>query len=151
MNLILVSLLATLSASPQGSAWMDDYGQALQAARAARQPLLVVIDDHSASDERLRHISHRTESTQSEPLLKPYILCRVDVSTPYGKKVADAFRATAFPYTAIIDNTASFVLARRSGAMTPADWSTLLVAHQTGQRPVIAPPPMMWQGAQCFS
>ncbi|MBW3597753.1 MAG: hypothetical protein KY475_10815 [Planctomycetes bacterium] len=145
MNLILVSIVATLAA-PQGPQWMDNYGQALQTARAARKPLLVVLDTAPPSDERVRSAAHRA----ADPLLRPYVLCRIDVSTPYGKKMAAAFQAKSFPYTAVIDNTGSVILARRQGVLTEAAWNNLLITYQSGQRRSVSPP-MISFPQQCFT
>jgi hypothetical protein len=143
VNLIVVSLLVAL-ANPQDPNWMADYGQALQTAREVRKPLLVVLD--KTPHEHLRPVSHRTVA----PLLKPYVLCRIDISTPYGQKVANAFRATSFPHTAVIDNTGATVLARRQGPLTESAWTTLLTTYQAGRRPLAAPS-LMSVPQQCFT
>jgi hypothetical protein len=145
MKVILLSLLATL-ADPQGPRWMDDYGAALEAARAARQPLLVVLDDSAPSDETLRPVSNRGVA----PLLKPFVLCRIDVSTPYGQQVAAAFRAKSFPNFAVIDKTGSRILARHQGELSESDWTTLLTAHETDLLRSLSPP-MIGIPQQCFT
>jgi hypothetical protein len=134
MNLMLAAVLATLGGSPEPQ-WIPDYGEALQVARAARRPLLVVLD-HAPPSDKMRPASHRAVA----PLLESYVLCRVEVSTPYGKKVADAFRATVFPYAAVIDNTGSRILARRQGELTEASWTTLLTRRQSSRPPVVSSP-----------
>jgi hypothetical protein len=145
MNLVLVSLLATLAAP--GQDWMTDYGQALEAARAARKPLLIVLDNSTPAEENAKPVAHRGVT----PLLASYVLCRIDVSTPYGEKVAAAFHAQSFPQTAVIDNRGSVILARRQGTMTEADWTALLTTYETGRRRTISPPAMMSMPQPCFT
>ena len=58
-----------------------------------------------------------TNGDQGE-LLGNYQLCHVDTSTEYGKKVAEAFRAKEFPFTAIIDKTGSIVLTKKEGQLS---------------------------------
>jgi hypothetical protein len=69
-------------------------------------------------------------------LLGSYELCHVDVSTEYGKRVAQAFKATQFPHTAIIDRTGAVVLYKKPGAIAESEWSATLAKYQTGERPV---------------
>jgi hypothetical protein len=145
MNAILLSLLATL-ADPQAGNWMDNYGEALETARTARKPLLVVLDVSTSADESLRPVAHRSVA----PLLKSYVLCRVDVSTPYGEKVAAAFEAKSFPYVAVIDNRGSKILARRQGELSQSEWSTLLTNYQAGVRRVVSSP-IISMPQQCFT
>jgi hypothetical protein len=136
MNLILLSLAATLAASPQPQ-WLDDYGEALNAARSSRRPLLIVLEDSTAGS-RFRHISHRPDAGQTQ-LLEPYTLCRVDVSTSYGRKVAEAFQATSFPTAVVTDKTATKVVARKIGHQSSGDWASFLTAYRTGRAPAPRP------------
>ena len=68
-------------------------------------------------------------------LLKSYRLCRVDVSTEYGKKVAEAFGATQFPHTAIIDKTGASVLFKKSGQIAGDQWQSTLTKFEKGVQP----------------
>ena len=156
MKLILLSLAAALAASPPPE-WMDNYGEALRAARAARRPLLIVLEDSTARAP-WRHVSHRSDAGQAE-LLQPYTRCRIDVSTPYGQKVADVFGATSFPTAVVTDRTATKILARKTGHQTPANWAHFLTAYRTGQAPAPQPaitfpaftPPAFSPPGGCFT
>ena len=68
-------------------------------------------------------------------VLASYRLCRVDVSTEYGQKVAQAFGATQFPHTAIIDKTGSTVLFKKPGQIGAEEWQTTLAKFQKGSAP----------------
>jgi hypothetical protein len=139
------------AASAQGE-WIGDYGEALRACRTTRRPLLIVLEDPSAR-VAARHISYRPEAQQIQ-LLDSYICCRIDVSTPYGRKVADAFRAKTYPTAVVIDKTASRILARKNGYHSASDWSNFLAAHQTGQAPASRPAityPAYSSPAGCFT
>ena len=135
MHGLLVSVaLLTLAASPDdgSSEWMASYGKALETARFSNQPLLVVLDNPNDPAQRLTAVE-TADNTQKQ-LLKPYLMCRVDVSTAYGKQVAASFKTTSFPHVAVIDKTASYVLYRKSGQVTTAEWAGTLVRYQTGNR-----------------
>lgn len=135
MHGILVSVaLLTLAASPEdgSSDWMTSYGKALETARFAQQPLLVVLDNPNDPNQRFAP-AEQPDETQKQ-LLKPYLLCRVDVSTPYGKQVAASFKTATFPHVAVIDKTAGYILYRKTGQVTSAEWAGTLVRYRTGTR-----------------
>ena len=119
--------------------WTSDYGKALQATRADDRPLLVVLDVPADPESRIEPALLCHEQTQTETdhveLLRPYQLCHVDVTTDYGKKVARAFGAKAFPHTAIIDKTGSVIIYAKSGKLADNEWKTTLTSHKTGDRP----------------
>ncbi len=93
------------------SQWLNDYGIAIQAARLAQRPLLVVLENPTIAEQRL----DLDGSGQLGELLESYELCRVDVTTAYGQKVAASYRATEFPYSVITDISCRNILFRRHG------------------------------------
>jgi hypothetical protein len=123
---------STLAVSTPKVKWQADYGKALAATRSDQRPLLVVLDTptdpKAAFDAKLL----APEGEQGESL-KSYRLCRVDVSTEYGKKVAEAFGATQFPHTAIIDKTGKTVLFKKVGQIASEEWQTTLTKFQKGE------------------
>jgi len=129
-GLVLATAISTTN-SP--ALWQADYGKALAATRSDDRPLLVVMDvaddpEQSAMPEQLAK-----DKEQSE-LLDSYQLCHVDVSTDYGKKVAEVFHATSFPHTAIIDKTGSVILCRKTGQLSDDQWQETLAKYQDGDR-----------------
>ena len=129
-----VSLLA---GAPQPPQWEASYGKALEATRDGDSPLLVVLDKPNTDDARLEPELLGGEAVDSEEgidLLRPYHLCRVDVTTKYGQKVAHAFQAKNFPHVAIIDKTGSTVIFRKSGKIQPQEWERILSRHKSGNR-----------------
>ncbi|NIL96046.1 MAG: hypothetical protein GTO53_02900, partial [Planctomycetales bacterium] len=74
----LYVLVATVVLSPAAWAepWQTDYSTALDAARAAHKPLLVVME---MPTDRLAAAG--ASQLASSALLKPYHLCCIDVST----------------------------------------------------------------------
>jgi hypothetical protein len=117
--------------------WKSHYGDAKKAAQASGRPLLVVLDnpdqkDAAFDDQTLTGKDHQVE------LMKNYLLCRVDVSTPYGKRVAAALRAEQFPYTVITDKTATFITFRQGGKMSSEEWNAKLESHKMGETRVVS-------------
>ncbi len=131
-----VALVATMLAqSVSASEWNDNYGDALKDARAVQKPLLVVIDEPSNPKGRVEQVNFTNDTTQTE-LLSSYRLCHIDASTPYGKKIAKAFGAKSFPYTAITDKTSKVLIFERSGSFDTQDWVATLIKHRKGERAV---------------
>jgi len=109
--------------APPTTAWRNDYRIAVQAARLAQRPLLIVIENPNETDQRLDGID---DEARFADLLSSYELCRVDVTTEYGKKVAQSYGATQFPYTAITDNSCRSVVFRGAGKFSPDIWERTL-------------------------
>lgn len=86
-----------------------------------------------------------------EALLWHYDLCRVDISSSYGKKIAQVFHATQFPQTTIIDRTGSVIIYQRVGHLTTEDWVTALISHKRGDRRQPLPSSLLLSGDVCFS
>lgn len=127
---------STMAVTPAKVQWQADYGKALAATRTDQRPLLVVIDDPADPAAALEPKLLAADGEQAE-LLKSYRLCRVDVSTEYGRKVAEAFGAKQFPHTAIIDKTGSTVLFKKPGKIGGEEWQAALAKYQKGERPAI--------------
>lgn len=123
------ALTAGQQTAPQ---WHDDYGQALAETKQEAQPLLVVLDDPSNEAKRLDPALLSAETGGLS--LGSYALCRVDVTTDYGKKVAEGFKVTEFPHVAIIDKSGSVILRRIKGDVSLAEWKSVLNRHQNGVR-----------------
>jgi hypothetical protein len=134
---------------PAGPNWLSDYGQALRQARAAESPLLVVLHNPNDTTHRLdaapASVNPASGPAPAVPiasrLLRNYVLCDVDVSTPYGRRVAGSFKATRFPHTVIIDRTASVQIFRKTGRLTASEWTATLNQHRSGERYV----PQAWR------
>jgi hypothetical protein len=131
---LAVGLLAT---TPQAPVWQASYGKALEATREGNQPLLVVLDKPTSDDAKVEPalLSEGSISGQAVEALKPYQLCHVDVTSEYGKKVAEAFHAKTFPAVAIIDKTGSVIIHRQTGKIDTAGWVKMLNEHKNGLRP----------------
>jgi hypothetical protein len=124
----VMTVAASFAASTKVE-WQSDYGKALAATRSDQRPLLVVLDD--PADPKARLDAQLLDETK---LLKPFRVCRVDVSTDYGRKVAEAFHATQFPHTAIIDKTGAVVIYKKPGQISENEWSDALAKYKSGDR-----------------
>lgn len=136
-HLLLVLLFTGFVNAPGQVApreWLSDYGVALRQAKLERLPLLVVLEN-PAADASVVQVGSSSEIVET-PLLSNYKLCRIDVSTPYGKKVAQAFEVHSFPHTVIIDKTASVQIFKKTGALTAEQWQDALAGHKQGLRRV---------------
>ncbi|MEX2316764.1 MAG: hypothetical protein WD669_06410 [Pirellulales bacterium] len=139
----MLSFLATFAlalsfsaAAPEPLQWEASYGKALEATRAVEHPLLVVIDNPTAAEARLAPelLNPAGTSGKEVEMLRPYQLCHVDITTEYGQKVAEAFKAKAFPYVAVIDKTGSVIIFSKAGKISTEEWGNILTTYKTGDR-----------------
>ncbi len=137
----LIAVLVTfgaVQASPVsmetgGAKWQSNYTKALAATRKNERPLLVVLDKPNQPKQALKEEQLDVKGEQGE-LLESYQLCHIDASTKHGKKVASAFHATEFPFTAIIDKKGEFVLTKKTGQLTGKQWEKTLTKFQDGKQ-----------------
>lgn len=136
-----IVVVGFLAAPSSGREWLKDYGQALEATKQSQRPLLIVIDQQP---KWLAHIEPVSDATQpvAPGLLKKFTLCHVDATTPYGKRVAKAFRTTTFPLTVIIDKTGSVQLVKQAGRLSTGALTSLLITHQQGELPAATAQPV---------
>ena len=126
MQLLLVTIMATSSmavTTTDGLNWSTHYGKAKLRATAAKRPMVVVIEDPSDVSKRMDDQVLATGTLQK---LNKYQLCRVDASTPYGKRVAEAFGADRLPFTAVTDREVKQITYRKAGKMSSEQWTTAL-------------------------
>lgn len=132
MNCLLMTL-AMVASTPIPAArevlWIDNYGAALEATRELQKPLLIVIDDSAQSNGQSQHVE-ATQEQKNAGLLENYVLCHVDVTTDYGKRVADVFKVEQYPFTAIIDRTGKKIIYQKTGQLDDSDWVAALDAHK---------------------
>lgn len=134
--LAVVTIAAsTMAVAPSAPKWQADYGKALAATKSDQRPLLVVLDSPADAKTAVQEDLLKADGANAE-LLKSYELCRVDVSTEYGKKVAAAFGATQFPHTAIIDKNGATVLFKKPGQISGDEFKTTLTKFEKGVQPV---------------
>ena len=124
---------SAISTGADAVKWQGDYAKALAATRQDDRPLLVVLDVPGDPKAAVEAEQFEIEGEQGK-LLESYQLCHVDISTKYGKKVADAFRAKQFPFTAIIDKTGSVILLKKAGQISNDEWQETLAKYQKGEQ-----------------
>jgi hypothetical protein len=130
--------IGLLAAAPEPIQWESNYGKALRETRASdARPLLVVLDKSTMPEEQVEPALLATDDFASDEaeLVRPYERCHVDVSTEYGQRVAKAFGAEQFPFTAIIDKTGSVILHTQAGSVDAEQWKATLVTFRDGERP----------------
>ena len=112
--------------------WHRHYDMAKAVAQRAKRPLVVVIEKPDSAAEKIDD-SKLTGKDRAKLTREKFELVRVDATTDYGKKVAAAFGARKFPYTAVTDQKSVRIVYRKAGQMSPKDW-TLALARSTGDR-----------------
>ena len=132
-----VLLMATMASAAMAVSttneldWSSHYANAKVQAAEEHRPLLVVLEN--SDDPAGRFDQDRLASESQRELLKHYRLCRMDVNTDYGKRVANAFGAKSFPFTAITDSSAQYITFQASGSMTTEKWEQTLQTRMSGQ------------------
>ena len=132
------------------SAWLDNYGEALKGARGSSRPLLIVLDRADTQLHPVSFVPDDKDQSSQEELLARYVLCRIDVDTAYGKRVADAFKVSEFPHSAIIDKTATRILYQKTGQFSDSVWTAALTAYQDGEQVQAYQPTVYYQPTQTY-
>ncbi len=118
----LIVWMGLVGSSLAAAGEYDDYAQALKAARAQGRLLVVVLQEGAQP-------SRATPVGRSAALLrKHFVVCRVNVNTPYGASLAKAFGRNRFPHLAVIDAREMVILHRHTGPVD-AQQVQLLVAR----------------------
>jgi hypothetical protein len=134
MQVLLMAAMASASlavATTGDLQWSDHYANAKRQAAAEQKPLLVVLEDSTKPEGRFDQQSLASQESQVK-LLQNYQLCRMDVGTEYGKRVAAAFGAKEFPFTAITDKSANYITFETSGTMSSEQWEQTLTHRMDG-------------------
>ena len=118
---------------PNLKVWWNDYGSAYRLAEKEHKPLLILFEEVKATGRVSRDFSRLQQSSASS-LLSPYILCRIDTSSPSGRDLAQRFAAPGFPSVVITDKRLNRVIYRRHGPLSDLDWAVMLVSYRTGER-----------------
>ena len=105
--------------------WRPTYACALERARDQGQPLLLVLEDGSDAGQQLTALSAR----KAQPLLAQYQLCRMDVQTEAGQRLAEQYGASELPYMVITDVACKNVVFRGAGQFGAQAWTWTLAAH----------------------
>jgi hypothetical protein len=153
MNVMLMALFLSLEVAPSdaGQIWHDDYGAALAETKQLKKPLLVVLENPDDEPSRIHQVSLQQQDERDE-LLKNYVLCKLDVRTEHGRKMAEGFKAQRVPHTVVIDKTGGWQLFKKTGKLTDSEWTATLAKHKRGVRvrPIVyARPTYSYGSAGC--
>ena len=132
---LLIALVAGVLIVPAqpsliSSGWTNDYDAAVEAARAAGLPLLIVLEDEGRASNPLFSLT----SPKVLRVLSRYRLCRLDVKSELGQRIATGYNATQFPYTLITDARCERIVFRGAGSFSQGSWERTL-ANYAGPNP----------------
>lgn len=130
LTVLFVLLSSTLLAKTNGASqlelkWRRHYDSAKVEAQKAKRPLVVVIEKPDSSQEKIDE-TKLTPQDRKKITTENFELVRVDATTDYGKRVAEAFGARKFPYTAVTDKQSVKIVFRKEGQMSQKDWTLAL-------------------------
>jgi hypothetical protein len=119
VSLWLATQFLAIAPVPQ---WNSDYARAVRVARSQHQPLVVILEDRSQEQ--------RTASVLDHPMVKQTLrdcsVCRLDVRTRTGARLASQLNARDFPYTVVSDRSARTIVFRGAGEFNKDTWLGLL-------------------------
>lgn len=137
--LIIMSFFAarTEAANRTELNWRKHYDLAKNVAQKKAHPLVVVLENPKLNSEKIDE-TKLCEKKRKQLTKDQFELVRVDVNTDYGKRVAAAFGAKQFPYTAVTNDRSTRIVFRKSGQMSEQDWTLALAksAKTKGNRVV---------------
>ena len=142
-----VGAVAAMAGMPPGG-WFENYSTAWHRARQEGKPLLVVLEAEgqevaavgtALGDPRERRVV--PDGAATGELLKKYVLCRIDATTPYGQRMVRAFQADAVPFVSIIDTTGKLQIFRKAGPMSEQEWEVALATYQDGKAHAVSSRP----------
>lgn len=135
-----VAAIAAMAAAATPTGWFDNYSKAWHQAQQEHKPLLVVIDASPADPAQAAAVAQVSVSRSAVPagaatseLLKKYVVCHIDSTTPYGQRMVRAFKADEVPFVSIIDTTGKLQIFRKSGLMNEQEWEVALATYQDGR------------------
>jgi|GEM_PF-3029925 len=105
--------------------WQKHYDLAKEVAQQKARPLVVVLENPKVNSEKIDE-TKLCEKKRKQLTTDHFELVRVDVNTNYGKRVAAAFGAKQFPYTAVTDDRSTRIVFRKAGQMSEKDWTLAL-------------------------
>lgn len=114
------------------SGWTDDYDAAVEAAREAGLPLLIVLEDDCKASIPLFSLN----SPELLKVLSRYRLCRLDARSDVGQRIASGYNATQFPYALITDARCESIVFRGAGNFSQGSWRKTL-ANYAGPDPKV--------------
>lgn len=127
----LVCIAASVVANSPNDAhlqWKKHYDSSKQSAQAGKRPMLVVLENPTKKSEKIDE-TKLTDKDRKILAKEKFELCRVDVNTDYGKRVAKAFGASVFPYTVVTDDSSKRIVFRKPGQMSEQDWTLALAKN----------------------
>lgn len=138
LTIMLTAATTVTTLGANNLQWKSHYGTAKRSAQATQRPLVVVIEHSHEQDQ----IDDGSLGNDSREILasKDFELVKVDANTDYGKRVALAFGAREFPYTAVTDDASKRIVFRKSGQMSESDW-TLALAKSIKTETTLEPQP----------
>ena len=139
-------LFAALSGGTLESTVYENYNQAWHVARAQNRPVLVILNPGEDSDASAVNVDWLKRSQHRREILKDYVVCVVDTSTPEGKTVQKKFNAASLPKISVLDRQQKWQIYQSSKELSAEDWNMLLETHRKGN-----PPPPRPKPAQCLT
>ena len=130
----LLSLAGMLANIPQPS-WESDYRLARQIGERTQKPIAVFIGSGSVSWRQLTHEGQFDADIQRR-LNDRFVRVYLDVSTPYGRKVADALGVSANQGLVISDRTGGYMAFRHSGDLPAKDVAKCLTRYSDAEHVV---------------
>ena len=119
--LLLGTVVGSVNLAPD---WTEDYSEALSNARCDRRPMVVVLENPEKVKQRAGSIFH-----VEREILTKFEICRVDVGSDYGKKVAELYSPSELPYTVITDPECEQIVFRGVGERSINQWTKTLEVH----------------------
>lgn len=110
----------------------DSYRDGYYSAQKTKQPLLLIINPGSGSEEKPIALEDIAKTQARRELLKNYVVVMVDASTEQGKVVHRQFDNLPLPRVVVIDRDQEWQIYRTSEQMYGELWTRVLETFKEG-------------------
>ena len=139
LTLILYSAIPVQSQIEQTGPHFDNYHRAHQAAKQAKKPMLMILQNGPATKtSEVSLVSVRKTNARRE-LLKNYVVVVIDANTPHGKIVHKSYWNVKLPHVVVLGNQQKYLIFHTSEKLYGQRWTEILTTYKSGVLPV-APP-----------
>lgn len=132
--LILFAGIPSAGDMPQPAVFYQNYHQGLQAARAGKKPLLVILNPGPQWEGNALTVEGLRKTRERRGLLKNYVVVVIDATTRHGEIVHRAYAKPKLPHVVVLGKRQSYQIFTTSEKLYGQRWTEILKKYKTGEQ-----------------